>query len=234
MSHSVPLFLVLLLALPSAVFAAPKPASPVGKPATSIPIADVQAHHVGGERKWFASAESFTDLSFKGMKAIGVGFGRQFDHFFLDLRYRYIAAPADSIKIHQQGVTAGTPLEKNAEFARDRGADTQSMHLIGPGIGTHFRLFKSETFIEMARFGINYARYHDSRGNNDFHGGVANFQAALGIVMGNFILAPGFSWNLGAVQRTTNNFPSNDERVKHRYLPIQWWAAEVNAYLWLF
>ncbi len=220
--------LIWILLMPAAAFAA------VGKPATSIPITDGQAHVVGGGRKWFGSVETFTDLGFHGMKAGGLGFGRQLGHFFVDLRYRFIAAPYPSVKVYQQGVTAGTPLEGGAEIARDRGADEQSLHLVGPGIGFHYRLFKSDKFVEMGRFGLNYARYHDVRGGNDYHGGIANFQAALGIVTGNFIIAPGLSWNLGAVQRTSNNSGSTDERLKHRYLPVQWWAAEVNAYLWLF
>ncbi|MBI2606174.1 MAG: hypothetical protein HYW49_08855 [Deltaproteobacteria bacterium] len=208
---------------------------PVGMPATTLEIVDTSRISTPGGKKWFLAADYSTDVASKGAKGFGLSVGRVWNDIYADLSATFYSATYGAIRIEQTGVNRyDSPLEPDAEIARKSDSDPGSIYTVGPGVGFIYRLLDSEKFVEMGRAGIGFAQYSDQKKELIYRGGLVSFHGAIGYRMGSAILAPGITWNLGYVQRVKSPGGRPLDTERHNYLPMQWWAFQLNLHLWMF
>lgn len=199
------------------------------KPATTLRIPETTSFNPLSDKSWFLRGDVQTDLPFQGAQGAGASVGRFFKYFFVDLSFMYHTARYGAVNVYQPG---SVPVEGDAEIRRNRSTnDRVGLLAIGPGIGTTFKLFESERWVEMARFGLNYAQMSDGERGLTFNGALANFTAAFGYTLGKVVIAPGLTWNLGFLN--TPDRQSAAEFEHKSFLPTQWFSWHLGLYFWL-
>jgi hypothetical protein len=201
------------------------------KPATTLKIPETSLFDPDGENEWFVRADVTGDLQLKGAFGGGLAAGHMGEHVFLDLSLMYVRTNYGAIRVAQEDATGASPLNPNSEIGRSRStSDSGSVTSFGPGIGFIYKLFGSARWVEMGRFGVNYAQFQDSVNGLTFRGPLFNFHAAAGYKIGPLMFSPGVTWNLGYVTNTTD--ANTADFAHNRFLPIQWWSLQLAMYVW--
>ncbi|MBI3556312.1 MAG: hypothetical protein HY074_08620 [Deltaproteobacteria bacterium] len=203
-------------------------------PATSFKVVDTTTFAPPNDSSWFLRADSSNDLPFKGMTGFGVSAGTMGEYMFLDLSFMYYIARYGAVRAYQPGIVLPeSRLDPNNEIGRPRSdSNTGSMISAGPGIGFMFKFLGSDKWVEIGRFGLNYAQYSDQTNGISFRGALATFHGELAYRLTEAVmLAPGMTYNIGFVDRTDGGLANDTPHTA--FLPLQWWSWQLGLYLWL-
>lgn len=195
-----------------------------------------------GDLAWtrFERFEMNGDLAFKGTLGWGANVGWiSAEHgLFFDVAFNFYAAHYGSFQVFQPGVGGDGPnnFGDNSEVGRTRSStDTGTLLTLGPGIGRVFSFFRSEKWIQSARFGLGYGQYNDTVNGITLRGPLASFHFEAGYVYRSVIFAPGITWNLAYMARTqgiTSDEQAADDYPQMRYLPLEWFTMGFAVYVW--
>lgn len=236
------LFLLLsmhLLLLVNISRAADQPVTKKARPASSYVIENNSEIEVSTHKNIYVRGTGSTDLGTAKTFGGGIAAGWMFDAIHVGVAFDYYAAKYGSLLVHDVGVkkifsdndstTTDTTPPANAEVSRkrDRG-DASTLILVGPEIGYHFKLFKSEHWVESARFRIGYASWNDQTSMIKFTGNGVTMTGSFGYLAKRFMIAPAVSWNLIYLTRPDGLNALNGVK-SHDYLSLQLWTAQLDA-----
>ena len=206
------------------------------KPATTLKIPETTTFETPKDSPWYVRAMLTEDVPFAGAAGAGFAAGHMGEFVFYDFQAAFYKATYGAVHVDQSGATGSTPLDPTSEVGRPRSnADTATMFSLGAGVGFMFKLLKSDDWVEIGRFGLNYFQYQDSTNSLSFRGPLANFHGEVGYRLSNRVmLAPGATLNVAYVSRTGDaKAPATGSFPHDKFLPLSWWAWELGIYFFL-
>jgi hypothetical protein len=209
----------------------------MAKPATTIKIPETsEVTFPNNESPWFFRANINADPTAKGAYGLALTVGHMGQRLFWDGQINFTAARYGALRVYQPIGNGTPPLDSATEIGRPRtDADQGYVFSIGGGVGTMFRIFDSENWVEIARFGLGYGQFEDTTNSLTFRGAVISFTAEAGYRLSpKVMLVPGLTYNLGLMTRVGNSGTSTSADFDHnRFLPIAWFAAQLGLAFFL-
>lgn len=191
-----------------------------------------------GNESVYAHSSLGTDVTTKGLLGVDFGGGYYMEPTFVQATFKYLRIPYGAARVSHPGTVAeANPLPADAEIGVPRtDASTFSLWSLGASAGAMFKLFKSESVVELAKvnFGWGFMNENDAASKN-FQGPVVSIEGGVGYRIPSAIFSLTMGWSMAFMTRSGIVETAETSPVgQKKYLPLEWWTVQGGVMVFVF